>query len=238
MQETPYRTLELGAQCLAAQHASHDLQGRQSADPPGDESARRFRSFVQYADTTTPDGAGSRDGSPPGAAHDADEPGRALANARRRRRVRQDRRSPRRPSGARAPSERHHDDAAARRRRRRPPRRTCATKTAPPSGRLHGHDGLRGAGVFLRSHARRERAALSRLPNIVHSWAGVTQGHHTVSHLDGDHRTRASGHRSPGTALSSRTCSRSSIPSARATARCSTIPSSFGVERWAPRPTR
>jgi hypothetical protein len=191
MQETPYRTLELGAQC-AEPHSMHRMIYKGDNQPIHPETNPRavFDRLFGVPPTTTPDD-------------------QAQATARRRAQLTTLMSQVERLRGRVGGEEyvkidAHLEGLRVLERRLNGTTTTvgCTPPTTAPAASNVRYENSATfqadctalmdlvAQAFSCDLTRVASVQLSRgFSNIVHSWAGTTQGHHTISHLDGDHRT-------------------------------------------------
>jgi hypothetical protein len=192
MQETPYRTLELGVQCMAP-HSMHRMIYKGDNQPIHPETNPRAifdRLFGMPITPPTPDD-------------------QAQATARRRAQLttlmsQVERLRARVGAEDFVKIDAHLEGLRAiERRLSTTPTTTvgCTAPTTAPAANTATRENSATfqaectammdlvAQAFWCDLTRVASVQLSRgFSGIVHSWAGSTQGHHTVSHLDGDHR--------------------------------------------------
>jgi hypothetical protein len=189
MQETPYRTLELGAQC-AEPHSMHRMIYKGDNQPIHPETnPRAVFDRLFGMPTTTPDD-------------------QAEATARRRAQLTtlmsQVERLRTRVGGEEyVKIDAHLEGLRVLERRLNGTTTTvgCTRPTTAPAASNVRYENSAtfqadctammdlAVQAFSCDLTRVASVQLSRgFSNIVHSWAGASQGHHTISHLDGDHR--------------------------------------------------
>jgi hypothetical protein len=189
MQETPYRTLELGAHC-AEPHSMHRMIYKGNDQPIHPETNPRA-AFDRLFGSAVPQNPGM---APDNRAKIAQYDLLLWETERLRPRV---------GSEEAAKIDAHLEGLTAIRNRLNTatpaPAMGCTAPTAPEASRVTYENSATfrrdsTAMMDLAVHAlacdltRVISVQLSRgFSNIVHDWVGVTQGHHTVSHLDGDH---------------------------------------------------
>jgi uncharacterized protein DUF1552 len=194
MQETAYRTLELGAQC-AEPHSMHRMIYKGDNQPihPEINPLAAFNRLFPAGSTTTP---------PPSAAAQATARKRAQLDAL----MSQVEKLRGRVGSEEMPKiEAHLSGLRTLSTRLNAPTTTvgCMRPTTAPAASMVKYENSAtfradatammdiAVAAFACDLTRIASVQLSRgFSNIVHSWVGATQGHHTISHLSGDNTTQ------------------------------------------------